>query len=219
MARSTTVAQRDRGRAILGHATIKRWPPPPTTRTSVVAASRSRWRPETPSWPRTRGDGRSPDRTPGTRRWRPRPAERYDCLYRTGYDFKRLFISEYYERDRLAFYGALQQVREEGMDLTGWLNYFVAGLSTQLQEVKLRGEHAIRADLVAREHKLNARQAVLVDAFMRDKRLTLAACERLLPATNRRTLQRDLRGLAEAGLIQEVGQATDPTRHYLWQQL
>jgi Fic family protein len=142
------------------------------------------------------------------------------CLYRAGYDFKRLFtISEYYDRDRPAFYAALQQVREQGMDLTGWLDYFVAGLSTQLQEVKVRGERAIRADLFAREHNLNARQAVLVDAFMHDKRLTLAACERLLPATNRRSLQRDLRGLVEAGLIQEVGQATDPTRHYLWQQL
>jgi Fic family protein len=39
------------------------------------------------------------------------------CLYRTGYDFKRLFtISEYYDRDRPAYYKALQSVRESGMD-------------------------------------------------------------------------------------------------------
>lgn len=31
------------------------------------------------------------------------------------------------------------------MDLTGWLDYFVAGLSTQLQEVKAGEEQAIRA--------------------------------------------------------------------------
>jgi len=32
------------------------------------------------------------------------------CLYRTGYDFKRLFtISEYYDRDRPAYYEALQR--------------------------------------------------------------------------------------------------------------
>ena len=31
------------------------------------------------------------------------------CLYRAGYDFKRLFtISEYYDRDRTAFYRAIQ---------------------------------------------------------------------------------------------------------------
>jgi Fic family protein len=35
------------------------------------------------------------------------------CLYRAGYDFKRLFtISEYYDRDRSAFYAAIQNVRE-----------------------------------------------------------------------------------------------------------
>lgn len=48
------------------------------------------------------------------------------CLYRKGYDFKRLFtISEYYDRDRTAFYNAIQNaiqgVREREMDLTGWL--------------------------------------------------------------------------------------------------
>ena len=43
------------------------------------------------------------------------------CLYRAGYDFKRLFtISEYYDRNRPAFYRALQSVRQQEMDLTGW---------------------------------------------------------------------------------------------------
>jgi Fic family protein len=42
------------------------------------------------------------------------------CLYRAGYDFKRLFsISEYYDRNRTSFYVALQSVREHEMDLTG----------------------------------------------------------------------------------------------------
>ena len=36
------------------------------------------------------------------------------CLYRAGYDFKRLFsISEYYDRDRASFYRALQGVRRD----------------------------------------------------------------------------------------------------------
>ena len=59
------------------------------------------------------------------------------CLYRTGYDFKRLLtISEYYDRHRAAFYRALQGVREQGMDLTGWLEYFTVGLSSQLPELR-----------------------------------------------------------------------------------
>ena len=40
-----------------------------------------------------------------------------DCK---GYDFKRLFvISEYYDRDRQAFYRAIQGVRDRDMDMTG----------------------------------------------------------------------------------------------------
>jgi len=68
------------------------------------------------------------------------------CLYRAGYDFKRLFaISEYYDRDRPAFYRPIRSVRESGMDMTGWLEYFVDGLTTQLAEVRERGEQAIRS--------------------------------------------------------------------------
>jgi len=49
------------------------------------------------------------------------------CLYRTGYDSKRLFtISEYYDRDRSAFYRAIQSVSEREMDLTGGTEYFVS---------------------------------------------------------------------------------------------
>ena len=54
------------------------------------------------------------------------------CLYRAGYDFKRLFtISEYYDRDRAAFYGALQGVRQANMDMTGWIEFFTEGLARE----------------------------------------------------------------------------------------
>lgn len=143
------------------------------------------------------------------------------CLYRAGYDFKRLFtISEYYDRDRGAFYAALQGVRKAGMDLTGWLEFFVTGLATQLQEVRAKGEQAIRADVLANEHALNARQALLVGALVERGVMTLADAERLLPDVARRTVQRDLKRLVEVGLVVETGQsATDPSRAYRWKSL
>lgn len=59
------------------------------------------------------------------------------CLYRSGYDFKRLFtISEYYDRDRAAYYRAIQSVRARNMDLTGWLEYFTEGLATQMRGLR-----------------------------------------------------------------------------------
>jgi Fic family protein len=85
------------------------------------------------------------------------------CLYRAGYDFKRLFsISEYYDRNRTGFYTALQSVREHEMDLTGWLDYFIEGLATQMDEVTERGKRAIRRDVIAREYALNPRQVLAV---------------------------------------------------------
>jgi Fic family protein len=139
------------------------------------------------------------------------------CLYRAGYDFKRLFtLSEFYDRDRRAFYRAIQGVREQGMDLTGWLEFFVGGLATQLDEVKARGEIAIRSDVVARQHRLNLRQAGALDHLLAHGKLTLGDLERSFPEINRRTLQRDLKVMFDKGLVREVGTGpTDPNRHYV----
>lgn len=128
------------------------------------------------------------------------------CLYRSGYDFKRLFtISEYYDRDRTAFYRALQRVRETDMDLTGWLDFFTEGLATQLDEVKAHGERAIRRDILARENGLSERQVLALGHVMENGRLTIQDYEALCPDANRRTLQRDLRGLVDRHLLKTEG--------------
>lgn len=139
------------------------------------------------------------------------------CLYRAGYDFKRLFtLSELYDRDRIAFYHAIQSVREQGMDLTGWLTYFVEGLATQLAEVKARGEIAIRTDVVATERGLNSRQAAALDHVLAHHRLTVGDFESLFPEVSRRSLQRDLKSMLDQGLLKEVGGGpTNPNRHYV----
>jgi len=70
-------------------------------------------------------------------------------LYLNGYDFKRLFsLSEYYDTDRRKYYDAIQSVRENEMDMTTWLEYFTEGLSSQLAEVKTKGEKAIKRDVL-----------------------------------------------------------------------
>ena len=47
------------------------------------------------------------------------------CLYRKGYDFKRLFtLSEYYDRDRSSYYRAIQSVRETGLGPHGMAGVF-----------------------------------------------------------------------------------------------
>lgn len=128
------------------------------------------------------------------------------CLYKTGYDFKRLFtISEYYDRDRLTFYKSIQSVRDNGMDMTGWLDYFTTGLETQMIEVKERGEQVIRRDLLAQKYSLTERQRKAIEFLLKNGTLVIQNFEKLCPEINRRSLQRDLKDMSNKGLISSKG--------------
>ena len=129
------------------------------------------------------------------------------ALYRAGYDFKRLFtISEYYDRDRPAFYRAIQRVRENDMDLTCWLEYFIEGLTAQLAEVRERGELAIRRDVITKEHGLSDRQKKALSHILEHGSLTIQDFEALCPDITRRTLQRELKAMIDRGLIVTEGE-------------
>lgn len=143
------------------------------------------------------------------------------CLYRTGYDFKRLFtISEFYDRDRRAFYDAIQGVRDNGMDHTGWLEFFCRGLATQMQETVERGTRAIKADLIATGYRLNDRQSSVLQSLMEIPGISISVLETMFPDINRRTLQRDLKKMIDLDLIQDSpGSSTDPNRQYRLREL
>ena len=138
------------------------------------------------------------------------------CLYRAGHDFKRLFtISEYYDRNRSAFYRAIQSVRENNMDMTGWLEYFTDGLATQLSEVRQRGEQTIRRDILVKKFGLSERQSLALRHVLEHGDLAIQDYEELCSDVNRRTLQRDLKGMIDKGLLAERGTGpTDPTKRY-----
>lgn len=136
-------------------------------------------------------------------------------LYRAGYDFKRLFtISEYYDRDRPAFYKAIQGVRDQGMDMTSWLEYFTEGLAAQLAEVTERGKKAMKVDVIAQQHELNERQTRALRFLIDHDQLHIRDLERLCPGVNRRTLQRDLQHLEDRGLVERQGAARQSL--YFW---
>ncbi len=129
------------------------------------------------------------------------------CLYRSGYDFKKLFtISEYYDRNRQEYYSALQSVRNSKMDMTSWLEYFTRALETQMHEIQLKGSHAMRLDVLVLQYKLSERQKqALENLSAREGDFTIQEYESLCPGTNRRSLQRDLADLVEKGLIVQEG--------------
>ena len=128
-------------------------------------------------------------------------------LYRSGYDCKRLFtISEFYDRDRPAYYRAIHSVRAQEMDMTAWLAYFVEGLATQLREVQERGERVMQRDILAQRYDLSPRQRLALGHILERGRLMMQDYERLCPGVSRRTLQRDLKALIDVGLLVTEGE-------------
>jgi Fic family protein len=139
-------------------------------------------------------------------------------LYQNGYDFKRLFsLSEYYDKNRSEYYDAIQSVRENGMDMTKWLEYFIDGLKSQMLGVKGKGEAAIKKEVIigkAKKLNLNERQKKILLHLLEEKRTSV---EKIIQKFKfvRRTIQRDLSKLVELGLVKEVAKSkTDPTRYY-----
>ena len=140
-------------------------------------------------------------------------------LYKTGYDFKRLFtISEYYDKDRLSYYQAIQTVRKNNMDMTTWLEYFVGGLRSQMTEIQAKGEQLIKQDSQLQKIKkmgLNKRQEKAVKHLIIKGTLSVNEYQSVVSCI-RRTAQRDLEELVEKKVIKIVAKsATDPTKHYI----
>lgn len=140
-------------------------------------------------------------------------------LYKTGYDFKRLFtISEYYDKDRPAYYKAIQSVRQNNMDMTFWLEYFVEGLRSQMAEIRQKGEEIIKHDTLLKKAKktgINQRQEKALKQLIRKGKTTVNEYQEVVGCI-RRTAQRDLEDLAAKGIIKTVAKsATDPTKHYV----
>jgi Fic family protein len=128
------------------------------------------------------------------------------CLYRKGYDFKKLFtLSEYYDRNRPAYYAAIKSARQNGLELSPWLEYFVEGLAAQLQEIQASGELAIKKTGLIQRYGLSARQSAAIAQALAKGGLTIQEFQSLSPGISRRTLQRDLKELVQKGLLVQEG--------------
>jgi Fic family protein len=63
-------------------------------------------------------------------------------LYRRGFDTHHIFsVDEYYWEGRPRYYAALQAVRQQGEDLTSWLEYTAEGLLLTLERAWQRIQH------------------------------------------------------------------------------
>jgi len=140
-------------------------------------------------------------------------------LYKTGYDFKKLFtISEYYEKDRLAYYNAIQSVRKNKMDMTVWLEYFITGLRSQMRDIQDKGKKIIENDIKLEKIKkvgINARQEEAIRFILKNDKITVNNYQKVTLCI-RKTAQRDLDDLVKNKIIKAVAKSsTDPTKYYI----
>lgn len=130
-------------------------------------------------------------------------------LYKTGYDFKRLFtISEYYDKDRPAYYQAIQTVRRNNMDMTYWLEYFVEGLWSQMIEIQNKGKRVIGAESVIKslkEYDLSERHQKIIRYIVVNGKISNKQCQDVFKII-KRTATRDLTSLLNKGILERIGE-------------
>ncbi len=124
-------------------------------------------------------------------------------LYRRGFDSHHIFsVDEYYWEARPAYYAALDAVRREGGELTGWLEYCAEGLRRTLDRTWTRIQSL---DVRSRERLvLRPRQEELLKLLRDHGSLAPAELWNALSISRQGAMDL-LRPLLAAGLVEKVG--------------
>lgn len=126
-------------------------------------------------------------------------------LYRRGFDSHHLFsVDEYYWENRPAYYGALEQVRLAGEDLSRWLEYSAEGLKQTLERV-WRRVLALQSGGSAKM-MLTAKQEHLLGLLREHGSLAPSEIWRHLKVSKQGAIKL-MKPLLEAGMIEKHGNA------------
>lgn len=124
-------------------------------------------------------------------------------LYRRGFDTHHIFsVDEYYWEDRPRYYAALAEVRRQGDDLTGWLEYCAEGLLSTLEGVWLR-IHTLSLE-PRQKLVLRPRQEQLLRLLRDNGSMAPAEIWAALDISRQGAMDL-LRPLIEAGVVEKVG--------------
>jgi Fic family protein len=133
-------------------------------------------------------------------------------LYRRGFDTHHIFsVDEFYWEDRPRYYAALQAVRQQGEELTGWLDYCAEGLLLTLERVWIRVQK-FAANTKQKKLVLRPKQEQLLQLLRDHKSLTPREIWDALAVSKQGALNL-LRPLIQAGLVKRIG--TQKTGRYI----
>jgi len=125
-------------------------------------------------------------------------------LYRGGFDTHHIFsVDEYYWEGRPRYYAALQAVRQQGEDLTSWLEYTAEGLLLTLERAWQRIQH-LSARAKGKKLVLRPKQEQLLRLLREKGSLSPKEIWGEVGVSKQGAMDL-LRPLMEAGLIERVG--------------
>jgi Fic family protein len=124
-------------------------------------------------------------------------------LFRRGFDSHHIFsVDEYYWDDRPAYYAALDRVRIEGEDLTGWLEYSCEGLQVAMENAWKRIQGIARDGMP--RLALRPKQERLLQLLAAQGSMAPAEIWEALGVSRQGAMDL-INPLLEAGLIEKVG--------------
>ncbi len=132
-------------------------------------------------------------------------------LYKEGYDIRKFFsLEEYFDKDALRYYEALQSVEKSDGDLTFWLEYFTLGLSIELAKIREKVENIsidskIKKRLGGKPLLLSPRQLKIIEYIQKVGYLQNQAFESLFPMISEDTILNELKSLVKSGIIKKHG--------------
>jgi Fic family protein len=125
-------------------------------------------------------------------------------LYRRGFDTHHIFsVDEYYWEGRPRYYAALQAVRQQGEDLTSWLEYTAEGLLLTLERAWQRIQH-LSARARGKKLVLRPKQEQLLRLLREKGSLSPKEIWDGVGVSKQGAMDL-LRPLMEAGLVKRVG--------------
>ncbi len=127
------------------------------------------------------------------------------------YDVKRFFaLEEYYDREPMQYYEALQGVGKADGDVTGWLEYFSEGLAIELTRIKekvksLSTDLKIKKSFGGQQMSLTERQIKIVEYIQESGFLQNKTFFELFPMVSEDTVLRELKDLLQKGIVVKEG--------------
>lgn len=135
-------------------------------------------------------------------------------LYRDGWDFRKILVlDDYYNRDRLSYYNAEQEVQghhyKKDADFTSWLEYFTSGFLIEAQKA-VEQIQSIGYGKVSKKSEqvfLGKDEIQIMDFLTTTGRITSEDVIDILGIA-KRTAQLKLKKLLDNGLIKRHGSTT-----------